>query len=361
MGSSSYCLQMLATLVAMMLHLIASQALTARSTLSRRGSARRITSLLATTVATTLLVTPIAIAPTASAAPAPFDSGFSKTNAGLKRYVKYAPREATRAVQVNAPLPTQKKADSLAKIFGIDKNKTFTKKQRKDFLSGKGTIPAGFTKAEARKAAELTRLATTYLTNTTGHTYTRMINGERVKVKLGGYGLIVDKDGMLRVPANCPDPNSSDFALCSPVRLINWVLTPDAFCDNPDNVPPAGIPCGYMNEWMRANGAKDTLRMLYKSAWLGEAYFADKSQKEGGDSQLIYGTRSDGTDFTVGVPVAPAMWILNFILNYILEPETARFYPSTWTAIPQPVVDALADPEGNGQVPYSEYMSYFNR
>jgi hypothetical protein len=61
------------------------------------------------------------------------------------------------------------------------------------------------------------------------------------------------------------------------------------------------------------------------------------------------------------VPVAPAMWILNYILNYILEPETARFYPSTWTAIPQPVVDALADPEGNGQVPYSDYMSYFTR
>ncbi|MEK9811314.1 MAG: hypothetical protein VW362_12755, partial [Candidatus Nanopelagicales bacterium] len=77
----------------------------------RGHSARRITSLLAATVATTLLVAPIAMAPTASAAPAPFDSGFSRTNSGLPKYVKYAPREATKAAQVNAPLPTQKKAD----------------------------------------------------------------------------------------------------------------------------------------------------------------------------------------------------------------------------------------------------------
>ncbi|MGA0011004.1 MAG: hypothetical protein ACO3ID_09550 [Candidatus Nanopelagicales bacterium] len=326
----------------------------------RGYSARRVSSLVAGTVAATLLLAPIAMAPTATAAPAPFDSGFSETNAGVKRFIRYAPREATSPAQVNAPLPTQKKADRLAKIFGISKDKTFTKKQRKDFLAGRGTIPEGYTEAEARKAAELTRLATTYLTNTTGNTYTRVINGDRVKVKLGGYGLIVDKDGMLRVPANCPDPNSSDFALCSPVRLINWVLTPEGLCDNPDNTPPPGIPCGYMNAWMRANGAKDTLKMLYSSAWLGEARFADKSQKEGGNSQLIYGTRSDGTPFAVGVPVAPAMWILNYILNYILEPETARFYPSTWTAIPERVVKAIENSD-NGQVRYSEYMSSFTR
>jgi len=54
------------------------------------------------------------------------------------------------------------------------------------------------------------------------------------------------------------------------------------------------------------------------------------------------------------------MWILNYILNYILEPETARFYPSTWTAIPERVVTAIENSD-NGQVRYSEYMSSFTR
>ncbi len=46
---------------------------------------------------------------------------------------------------------------------------------------------------------------------------------------------------MLKVPANCPDPSSPDFSDCSPVRQINWVLAPDAICDNPDLAKsPAG-------------------------------------------------------------------------------------------------------------------------
>ena len=293
-----------------------------------------------------------------SAAPAPPVTGFNPTNAGPVKYQRYAPTEANRATQVNAPL-TQKEADRLARIFGFDKDKAFSKKQYAAYLAGKGK-PAGYTQAEAAKAAQLTRLAVGYLTNTTGNTYTRIINGEKVTVNLGSYGLIVSEDGMLKVPANCPDPSSPDFSDCSPVRQINWVLAPDAICDYPDlaKEPPAGVPCGYMGAWMRSNKARDTLKELYTSAYVQEAPYASKSQEAAGIPQLIYVVRADGSAATVGVPVAPAMWITNYLLVYALSPETARMMPAYWAAIPEEVASALGD-SANGQVPYADYIDYF--
>ena len=283
-----------------------------------------------------------------SAAPAPPVTGFNSTNAGPVKYQRYAPTEASRAAQVNAPL-TQNEADRLARIFGFAKDKAFTKKQYAAYLAGKGK-PAGFTQAEANKAAELTRKSVTYLTNTTGNTYTRIIDGATVTVNVGSYGLIVNQDGLLESPANST----------SPVRQINWVLAPDAICDYPDlaKEPPPGVPCGYMGAWMRSNNARDTLKELYASAYVQEAPYASKSQEAAGISQLIYVVRADGSAATVGVPVAPAMWITNYLLVYALNPEAARYFPAYWAAIPEDVVSAIEGSD-NGQVPYSDFMDLF--
>ena len=324
----------------------------------QRKAARATTKPLVATVAALALLVAGGVM-SASAAPISTDTGFNETNAGVVKYQPYAPTEATRARQVNAPL-TQKEADRLARIFGFDKDKAFTKKQYAAFVSGKGR-PAGYTKAEARKAAQLTRLSVEYLTNTTGNTYTRIIDGEEVTVNLGSFGLIVDKDGMLRVPANCPDPSSPDFSDCSPVRQINWVLAPDAICDNPDlaKSPPAGVPCGYMGAWMRNNKARGTLKELYGSAYAREIPYASQSQDDAGIPQLIYVQRPDGSTAAVGVPVAPAMWILNYLLVYALDPEVARFFPAYWEPIPEEVVTAIEESE-NGQVAYADFMELFS-
>lgn len=324
----------------------------------RNAAGMNAKALMATVAALSLIF--VGGAMSVSAAPAPPDTGFNETNAGVVKYQPFAPTEATRAQQVNAPL-TQKEADRLARLLGFDKDKAFTKKQYAAFVSGKGR-PAGYTKAEAQKAAQLTRLSVEYLSNTTGNTYTRIIDGQEVTVNLGSYGLIVDKDGMLRVPANCPEPSSPDFSDCSPVRQINWVLAPDAICDNPDlaKSPPAGVPCGYMGAWMRSNKARDTLKELYGSAYAREIPYASQSQDDAGISQLIYVTRPDGSEAVVGVPVAPAMWNLNYLLVYALDPEAARYFPAYWESIPEEVVSAIQE-SPNGQVAYADFMDFFAR
>jgi len=43
-----------------------------------------------------------------SAAPAPPDTGFNETNAGVVKYQPFAPTEVTRARQVNAPMSQKK-------------------------------------------------------------------------------------------------------------------------------------------------------------------------------------------------------------------------------------------------------------
>lgn len=296
----------------------------------------------------------------AVAAPPPLDTGFNPTNSGVVKYLPFVPTAAARPGQVNAPLG-QREADRLARVFGFDKAKAFSASQFAKYLSGKGR-PDGYTKAEARKAAQLTRLSVAYLTNTTGNTYTRVIDGQRVSVNLGSYGLIVDSKGMLRVPANCPDPTSSDFSECSPVRLINWVLAPDAICDYPDlakEIPP-GIPCGYMGAWMRHNRARDTLKELYTSAYVREAPYASKSQEAAGTPQLIYVDTAERAQAVVGVPVAPAMWVTNYMLIYALSPEAGAKMPAYWEAIPSDVVRALED-SPNGQVPYGDFLARFSR
>lgn len=308
--------------------------------------------------ATATFVALALMSPAADAAAAPLDTGFNPTNSGVVKYLPFVPTAAARARQVNAPLG-QREADRLAAVFGFDKAKAFSASQFAKYLSGKGR-PKGYTKAEARKAAQLTRLSVTYLTNTTGNTYSRVIGGRKVAVNLGSYGLIVDSQGMLRVPANCPDPASPDFSDCSPVRLINWVLAPDAICDYPDlvKVIPPGIPCGYMGAWMRENRARDTLKELYSSAYVREAPYASKSQEAAGIPQLIYVDGPGRTQSVVGVPVAPAMWVTNYMLIYALSPEAAAKMPAYWSAIPPSVVTALED-SPDGQVPYADYMRHF--
>jgi len=317
--------------------------------------------MVAVAAAGALVAVPLTTASTANAAGV-LNSGFEQPFAGVKKYLPLSPKEATLGRQVNMPLG-QAKADALAAAFGFDKDKAFSDRQFRKFVTGRGK--GKWTAAERAKAAELVDISTSYLTNTTANPIYRTIDGVRTEVVLGSYGLIVDGDGMLRVPANCPDPASADFADCSPVRQINWVLAPDAICEYPDlaKTPPAGVPCGYMGAWMRKNKAKDTLKELYSSAYVREAPFASKSQDAAGIPQLINNTKSGGATVQVGVPVAPAMWITNYLLVYALNPQKAAQFPAYWAAIPDEVAAALADAERypNGQVPYADYMSAFGK
>jgi hypothetical protein len=141
-------------------------------------------------------------------------TGFNPTNAGPVKYQRYAPTEANRATQVNAPL-TQKEADRLARIFGFDKDKAFTKKQYAAYLAGKGK-PAGYTQAEAAKAAQLTRLSVGYLTNTTGNTYTRIIDGEEVTVNLGST---VSSSARMACSGSRPTARTRHLLI---LRLLPW-------------------------------------------------------------------------------------------------------------------------------------------
>jgi hypothetical protein len=58
-----------------------------------------------------------------------------------------------------------------------------------------------------------------------------------------------------------------------------------------------------------------------------------------------------------GVPLAPPIYLINFLLLYVSNPETAAFMPAYRVALPQEVYKCLADnPDG---CPYSEMAPFF--
>jgi hypothetical protein len=251
------------------------------------------------------------------------DTGFAQPYAGTPKYLKYAPREAARASQVNRPLGA-KAADRIARKLGLDKRHAFTPKQYRLFISGRGI---GGDPAAAKLVDESVRL----FTNTTGRPTFANVDGQVTPIVLGSYGLMVSTAGMLESLANTH----------APTRQVNSVL----------------VPGGYLSTWCRNNGAEASLWMLYRSAYGSEVLFGNQSQQQSGVAQLVPNQKG-ATTSTVGMSMAPSIWIVNFAAVYTLKPSLAAKMPAWWTPIPDDVVQAI-DASPTGQVPYSDYESSF--
>lgn len=251
------------------------------------------------------------------------DTGFAQPYAGTPKYLKYAPREAARASQVNRPLG-EKAADRIARKLGLDKRHAFTPKQYRLFISGRGI---GGDPAAAKLVDESVRL----FTNTTGRPTFAHVDGQVTPIVLGSYGLMVSTAGMLESLANTH----------APTRQVNSVL----------------VPGGYLSTWCRNNAAEASLWMLYRSAYGSEVLFGNQSQQQSGVAQLVPNQKG-ATNATVGMSMAPSIWIVNFAAVYTLKPSLAAKMPAWWTPIPDDVVQAI-DASPTGQVPYSDYESSF--
>ena len=252
-------------------------------------------------------------------------TGFVQPYAGTPKYIKYAPRQATRAGQINRPLGA-KAADRIARKLGLDKRHAFTPRQYRLFISGRGV---GGDPAAAKLVDESVRI----FTNTRGRPLLANVDGTVTPVVLGSYGLMVSTGGMLQSLANTR----------APTRQVNTVL----------------VPGGYLGTWCRNNGAEASLWMLYRSAYGSEVLFGNASQQQSGVAQLVP-NRKGATSTTVGMSMAPSIWIVNFAAVYTLKPSLAAKMPAWWTPIPDDVVQAL-EASPTGQVPFGEFASSFAR
>jgi hypothetical protein len=291
--------------------------------LSRRAVRLLTTIVLAGTVAGVQL----AAAPTAGAAPAATKAGsgtgFTVPFSGPSRYEDLAPTQATDPSQINQPLGPQR-TEEIAKKLRLHRADALTHEQFLLFITGGG-------KGGTQDAAKLVDASVAILTNTTGRPLYSNVNGVLTPSVLGSYGLMVNEEGLLQSPANAK----------APTRQINTLLAPG----------------GYLDTWMRANGATRSLAMLYRSPYLIEAAYGYVAQQISGDAQLVPNVKS-GVRTTVGMSMAPALWLVNFILIYTLNPDLAAYMPAYWTPIPENVVAAIRTSQC-GQVPYADYRSSF--
>lgn len=286
-------------------------------------------SAMATGISLALAVSPLwaasaGSAPSSPSAQSPTRTGFVKPFAGTARFQHLAPTQLTDDSQLNQPIG-QQRADKLARSLGLKKSKVFTDRQFRRFVSGKGV---GGDTADAK----LVDASVGILTNTNGRPLVSKINGKRVKTVLASYGLMVNRAGMLQSPANT----------AAPTRQVNSVL----------------MPGGYLTTWCRANGARKSLRQLNRSAYLREAVYGNQAQQQSGAAQLVT-NRKRGARSTVGMSMAPALWIVNFLLIYTLKPELAAEMPARWAPIPPKVAKAIKD-SSTGQVPYERFAKYLD-
>jgi hypothetical protein len=265
----------------------------------------------------------VVLAPT-TVALASTDTGFSVPFSGPGRFEYLAPTQATDPGQINQQLG-QQRADAIAERIGLDKTHVLTEEQYRAFISGGGN------KGDPASAALADRSVQIFI-NTTGNPLRSNVDGVLTKTVLGSYGLFVDTDGRLMSLAN----------RLAPTRIANRLLAPG----------------GYINTWFLANRARRALVQLYRSAYLVEAAYGNRAQQTSGPWQLVTNTKN-GVSTTVGMSMAPALWLTNFALLYTLKPSIAAQMPANWTPIPEPVAGAIRGTR-TGFVPYGEYASYFD-
>jgi len=281
----------------------------------------------------------------APAAAEPRDTGFEQPYQGPPKYAHMSAPKALVDAQINMPLG-QARADALARQLGFPKRMAMTKRQFRLMLAG-GGIGGGT--PQARRSGQIVASSIRYLTNTLGSEYVRVIDGEPTPIRLASYGLIVTPDGTLESPGHEG----------SPARTFNYLILPKRLCDNPNVVAdmPKGIQCGYVNQFMLKNGAADSLRALYASAFTKFIPYGPLAQGKSEPHELAPNSL-DGTRTLVGISMAPPLWLINFILTYAANPEIAAKFPARWTPVPSAVADILVSNE-TGQVRFSDYQQYF--
>jgi hypothetical protein len=262
------------------------------------------------------------VAPTAAFASP--DTGFSVPFSGPARYEPLAPTQATSPSVVNQQLG-QQRADAIAQAIGLDKDHVLTEAQFRLFITGGGN-------QGNKAAAALADRCVQIFTNTIGNPLRSNVNGVLTETVLGSYGLFVDTDGRLMSLAN----------RIAPTRIANRLLVPKG---------------GYITRWFLANDAEQALIQLYRSAYLEEAIYGDQAQQTSGPWQLVNNTKQ-GVSTTVGMSMAPSLWLTNFALLYTLNPSIAAQMPAYWTPIPAPVASAIRATR-TGWVQYADYASYF--
>ena len=241
-------------------------------------------------------------------------------------------RQSTRGMRLPRPRARARSTGRLVRgrrigsraSSGSTSGHVFTAKQYQLFVSGKGI---GGKQADARLVDESIRI----LTNTTGTPLFVKINGKLTPIVLGSYGLMVNRAGKLESPGEQERANE----------------------EGEQRHPPGG----YIAKWCRHNGARASLRMLYRSAYSSEVVYGNKAQQQSGAAQLAPNQKGARSSI-VGMSMAPSLWIVNFALIYTLNPSLAAKMPAWWTPIPAKVALAIAE-SPTGQVPYSEYESSF--
>ena len=250
------------------------------------------------------------------------ETGFVLPYLGTPQYAYLSAPKTTEFEQTSRPIG-QALADQIAAAMGFPKADSLTNAQYLEFVSGIGTG------GDPARAVLLGQSVNLFINNR-GFPLFSNVNGQVKTSVLSSFGLMVDPSGKLQSLANASSPS----------KQVNADLAPGS--------------SGYMGVWCRQNGCQRSIDQLYLSAYTGEVVLGYLSQENSEPVQIVANTK-DQFAAQVGMSMIPPIWLVNFILLYVLNPNFGAMMPSFWTPIPANISKALID--NGGQIDFSRYES----
>ena len=254
-------------------------------------------------------------------------------------YSHLAPSFTLNPRKINQPLG-RKKADAIAEELGITKDMLLTRSEYRKFLGTPETRAQNSDQATIYDCVQ-------FLTNSKANPYKVDLNGDgRIdeRVILGSYGMsVVDVNSELYIQTDCYEEGGYQAQCLKFNKLAK----------------------GYLQKWSLENGTyKQWREMLKLSSFKKLTAASLQCQNEYVDSNAcivdLKGTQ-DSEQRYAGVPLAPTLWLINFMFIYKMNPNMAAKMPGYAALIPEDIAKDMIQAQADEQpgLYYEDYIDQF--
>lgn len=267
-----------------------------------------------------------------------FGLGWTKHCEGKKTgYSHLAPSFTLNPRKINKPLG-RKKADFIADELGITEDMLLTKSEYRKFIGTPETREQNPDQATIYECVQ-------FLTNSTANPYEVDVNGDGVtdqSVILGSYGMsVANVDSSLYIQTDCFEDGAGYQAQCLKFNELTK---------------------GYLQKWSLENGTYAKWREMLKLPSFKKLTYASlQCQDEYVDTNAcvvdLNGVNGDEQRYA-GVPMAPTLWLINFMFIYKMNPNMAAKMPGYAALIPGNFAEDMIQAQVDDQpgLPYEDYI-----
>lgn len=251
-------------------------------------------------------------------------------------YSHLAPKFTSDPEKINQPLGIRK-ARRIAAELGITPEMTFTKEEYREFLGTKRSRRTNTNQAIIYNCVQV-------LSNSSANPIKVDTDGDKIpdeKIILGSYGLsVINNNSQAYIQTDCYETSCGYEANC---LQFNSLAT------------------GYLQRWSIEHGTYKKWREMIKLRSFKKLTYASINCQNDyvEDNACIVNLKGPETDSYAGVPLAPTLWLINFMFLYKMNPKVAAKMPGYAAHIPTDFAEAMIEAQADESygLSYSEYIN----